>query len=195
MDVRYINPFVDATVNTMETMLGVSPERERLFLKRKDATVGDISGVIKFKSDEILGAVALTFPEKTALKVCELIIGQTFKTLTEEVRDTVAELVSIVAGSAREGFSSLGISYNISARSIVIGKSPSAHRRDDGPVLVIPFKLCNQSCIQRFFLEVCMDMRTGDSAYRSEPGENEAESCENHPEEEREAAATAADAG
>jgi chemotaxis protein CheX len=191
MDVKYINPFIDSTVNTMETMLGVSPERENLFLKRKDARIGDISGVIKFKADDVFGAVALTFPAKTALWVCELMINQTFKSLTEEVRDTVVELVRIVAGGAKDGFAALGISYNISTCSIVIAKSPSAHRRDDSPVLVIPFKLRDQ----RFFLEVCIDMKSVDSAFQSEPEESIAESDENEPDEEPEAAATAEDTG
>ncbi|NQS99060.1 MAG: chemotaxis protein CheX [candidate division Zixibacteria bacterium] len=69
MNVKYINPFIEAVMNTMETILRVKPERLAPVLKDSSLTQGDISGIIGFTSKDISGAVALSFPTQTALKV------------------------------------------------------------------------------------------------------------------------------
>lgn len=157
MDVKYINPFINSLVNTMETMLGVSPERETPFIKNNNMASGDISGIIGFASPEVVGSIAMTFPDKTALKVYELMMSEPVASLNDEVQDTIGELANIVAGGAKEEFSHLGISYHISIPTIVLGKNHTIGHKGSIPVVVVPFDIKNHP----FYLEISMKIKPG----------------------------------
>ena len=154
MDVKYINPFINSVVHTMETMLGSSPDRLDPFIKDNGNAQGDVSGIIGFTSREIVGCIALTFPAKTAQKFYEIMIGEPTPRINEEVQDTVGELANIVAGGAKEEFSDLGISYHISIPTIVSGKNHRISHKDGVLVVVIPFKLQGYP----FYMEVSMKL-------------------------------------
>ena len=48
MDVKLINPFINATLNVLETMAFIKPEAGKPYLKKNGFAQGDISGVIGF---------------------------------------------------------------------------------------------------------------------------------------------------
>ena len=152
MDVKYINPFVHAVINTMETMLGVVPERMTTYLKEDEKAHGDISGIIGFGEANIVGSVALTFPTETAIKVYKLMIGDEVTSLNEEVRDTVGELSNIVAGSAKKEFADMDILYHLSIPTVVVGKDHTVIHKGGMGVVVIPFELDNSP----FTMEISM---------------------------------------
>ena len=155
MDVKYINPFINSVDHTMLTMLGIAPHRLAPFLKEHNHGQGDVSGIIGFASQEIVGSVALTFPELTALNVYQLMMGEVVNTINEEVQDTVGELANIIAGGAKEELSGLGISYHISIPTVVVGKNHTITHKGGTPVVAIPFKLDKDS----FYMEISMKMK------------------------------------
>ncbi|MBU0519109.1 chemotaxis protein CheX [bacterium] len=157
MDVKYINPFISSLNNTLETMLSVSPGRNQPFLKSNNKASGDVSGIIGFASQEVVGSVALTFPEKAALKAYELLMGETLPHINEEVQDMVGELANIVAGGAKEEFNAIGIVYHISIPTVVTGKGHSIGHKGGVPVVVIPFELNGLP----FYMEVSMKVKPG----------------------------------
>jgi len=157
MDVKYINPFIASLNNTMETMLEVSPDRNQPFLKSNNKAGGDVSGIIGFASEEVVGSVALTFPEKAVLKVYELMMGETVSTINEDVQDTVGELANIVAGGAKEEFGTMGIAYHISIPTVVMGKNHTISHKGGIPVVVIPFDINGLP----FYMEVSMKVQPG----------------------------------
>ena len=46
MDVRFINAFLDGTINVLKTMAFVTPRAGKPFLKKDDTAAGDVSGII-----------------------------------------------------------------------------------------------------------------------------------------------------
>jgi chemotaxis protein CheX len=155
MDVKYINPFINSVYKTMETMLGVSPQRLDPFVKDHNNAQGDISGIIGFASQEVVGSVALTFPTTTALRVYQLMMGEVISSLNEEIQDTVGELANIIAGGAKEELSGLGLSYHLSIPTVVVGKNHTITHKGSTPVVGIPFKLEKDL----FLMEISMKVK------------------------------------
>ena len=136
MKAEYINPFIEAVCNMMETMMGVTPERQGIAIKEDALTTGDISGIIGFADQSITGAVALSFPTETALTIYELMMDETAQGLTSDVQDTVGELANIVAGGAKKAFADLGHQFHISIPSVIIGSNHAIFHKIGTPVVV-----------------------------------------------------------
>ncbi len=152
MDVKYINPFVNAVIHTLATMLGKMPERLAPALKDTNVAHGDISGIIGFAGQNVYGSVALSFPQETALKIYNLMMGETVGKISKEVQDTVGELVNIVAGGAKTELDEEGLAFRISIPTVVVGKNHTIAHKGNSPVVCIPFKL--EACT--FVMEICM---------------------------------------
>ena len=103
MDVSYINPFIEAVDSVFNTMLGVKPKRNGLKVSSGEAVGSVITSLVGI-SGQVSGVVALRFPPPTALKLVEKLLGSVPTEINDEVTDAVAELVNIVAGSAKAKF-------------------------------------------------------------------------------------------
>lgn len=150
MDVRFINPFINAVANTLATMAGKTPVRLAPSLKSDSIAKGDISGIIGFAGRNVHGSVALSFPEETALKIYALMMGETLPNLNKDVQDTVGELANIVAGGAKTELDALGLAFHISIPTVVLGKNHTIIHKGSAPVVLIPFQL--ESC--SFVMEI-----------------------------------------
>ncbi len=154
MDIRLINPFINAVFNTWETMLGVMPERDAPYVKDDALAVGDVSGLIGIAVDNLHGMVALGFPVDTALMIYTLLVGEVKTKITKEVGDAVGELTNIVAGGAKQELSQSGLSYHLSIPTIVTGAKHTLRSQTDSPIVVVPFRMGDQS----FQLEVSLKL-------------------------------------
>jgi chemotaxis protein CheX len=152
MDVRYINPFINSTINTIEMMMGLTPEPKPPYTKENLTTQGDISGIIGFAEKNITGSVVLSFPDDTALKLYQALTGEEVFRITRDVEDSIGELTNIVAGGAKTVLASDGLTFNISIPSVIVGKNHTINSKVDAPILVVPFQLDKY----RFVMEVSM---------------------------------------
>lgn len=157
MDVKYINPFVEAVCHTMTTMLGDTPKREKVQMKDDNRAYGDISGIIGFASNSIYGSIALTFPTETAVKCYNMMVGDNIEMITDDVRDTVGELTNIVAGGAKKIYAEQGLSFNISMPTIVLGKNHILSHKAGTPVVNVPFSIGDYP----FVMEISIKMEKG----------------------------------
>lgn len=103
MDVRYINPFVDAVGAVFTTMLHLQPARKTLKVSPTEPPGQQLTSIIGI-SGQVHGVVALRFPPQTALLLAGRLLGTTFTELNDEVIDAVAEMVNMVAGNAKAKF-------------------------------------------------------------------------------------------
>ena len=60
MDVNLINPFIDATLNVLETMTSTKAEPGKPYLKKGQVASGDVSGVIGL-TGEARGTISVSF--------------------------------------------------------------------------------------------------------------------------------------
>ena len=100
MQAQHINPFIEAVYELFQTMLQGKVERGPIGVIAGDTRPNDIMAIIGI-SGPTRGTVSLGFPEPTALAIVGRILNLPVDQVDDSVADGVAEVVNIVAGSAK----------------------------------------------------------------------------------------------
>lgn len=151
LNVDYINPFIESTVNTFSTMCSIDVKRERLFLKGDGAEIYGVTGIIGL-GGEASGSVVLNFPAEVAIAGVGSFVGEAYETITSDVVDGVGELTNIIAGDAKNRLSQKGYSFDIGLPKIVVGRNYVTAQSKSIPCIVIMFN----SDIGNFSIEVSL---------------------------------------
>jgi len=147
MKVEYINPFVNATLNTYKTMLEEEVKPGKPELKSEPFPHFDVSGVIGISGD-LVGNVVVSFPKITALRTVSKFAGEEIKVVGNELADGVAELVNIIAGSALPQLQGLRVA--ISLPTTILGTDHRIAGQKQAHSILVPFS----SSFGEFSLEV-----------------------------------------
>ena len=154
-NVEYINPFISATLQSLEVMALLRATRGAPFAKSDKAAKGDISGVIGL-AGEATGSIAITFPASLAARIYSQMVGEEVSEITDEVKDAVGEIANMIAGGAKATLAQKGFTFRIAIPSIVVGKNHTIDHKGGGLCLVVPFHVDEQT----FWLEVSFDAGT-----------------------------------
>ncbi len=138
MDVKFINPFLTATVNVLKTMAFVEPKPGKPFIKKDKIALGDVTGIIGLSGD-VTGTLSITFEENTIKHILSNMFGEEVKEINDEVRDGVGELTNMICGDARKMLQQQGINIKAAIPSIVSGKNHTIQHITAGPVIALPF--------------------------------------------------------
>ncbi len=139
MDIEFMQPFVQETINTLEVMLGVKLESKKLEMKESTDGTYDISAIIGI-SGSGTGGVVVSFPEDVACKIVSRMLGEEITELNQDVSDGLGELVNIITGNAKRGLVKHGFhDLSLSLPSVVIGKHRTVWRTKDMPCLMKRF--------------------------------------------------------
>lgn len=105
--------FISATVNTMEMMTNTKAQKKdvKIDLLQIDDKKDKLASSIGFYGS-IDGMVILVFPMNIAKKSCELLLGEKTDNV-EDILDTLAEFVNIIAGRVKALLSEHNISVDI----------------------------------------------------------------------------------
>jgi len=105
--------FINATVNTMEMMTNAKAEKTdaKVNVLQIDSVEGKLASSIGFYGN-LDGLVVLIFPLTIAKKACELLLGEETDEI-EDILDTLAEFVNIIAGRVKALLGEQGISVDI----------------------------------------------------------------------------------
>lgn len=149
MDVRYINPFIEAVQNLFATMLETEIFISKPFVQTDNTQAADVSAVIGLSGDAV-GSIALCFPMKSAVSAAGKFAGVEMSRDHEDFADALGELANIIAGQAKAKLD--GLSCTVSLPTVIIGKNYVLSNSRSTPRLVLP---CD-SALGRFSLEVSM---------------------------------------
>ncbi len=152
MDVKLVNPFINATINVLETMAFVKVTAGRPYVKQDNTAVGDVTGVLGL-TGVAHGTIAVTFEEKCILKVVSNMFGEEMESLNEDIADAVGELTNMISGQARRELDEIGKVFKAAIPSVITGKNHTIRHYSDGPKIAIPFKTDGGE----FTIEVCFD--------------------------------------
>ncbi len=152
MDVKYINPFLEGTVNVLRTMAFIEPKPGKPFIKRDDYAKGDISGIIGLTGGAITGSMALSFDESCILKIVSNMLGEKIQNMNGDIKDAVGEITNMVSGSARQRLEKEGIILKSALPTVVTGKNHSITHVMGGPSIIIPF----QTADGNFVVDICI---------------------------------------
>jgi chemotaxis protein CheX len=141
MKVEYINPFIESVMEVFGTMLGTEVTRGDIGVSKKTSSnPRDIMALIGL-SGQARGTVALSFPTETALALVSSLMGTEMRVVDDTVSDGVAEIVNMVAGSAKAKLGADdGPPIDLSLPTVVRGNSFSIDYPTQSVWLEVPFE-------------------------------------------------------
>ena len=157
MNVKLMNPFLEAVVNVLKTMTFTEPTPGKPFLSKKaEPSCGDVTGVVGL-TGKVNGSVALSFSEKAILHVVSNMFGEACKEIDAEVQDAVGELSNMICGDARRLLAEGGMIFEGAIPTVITGKEHQITHSVPGPSVVVPFSLGEHGS---FFVEICFEDET-----------------------------------
>lgn len=152
MDVLLINPFINATLNVLETMAFITVTPGKPYVKKDNLAVGDVTGILGL-TGIANGTIAVTFEEKCILTIVSNMFGEAMEMLNDEISDAVGELTNMISGQARRELEQMGKVFKAAIPSVVTGKNHSIRHYSEGPQIAIPFNTDGGN----FTIEVCFE--------------------------------------
>lgn len=152
MDVKFINPFITATLNVLKTMAATEAKVGKLYLKSGKKSTGDVTGLIGLAGSGKKGSFAVSFKESCIKKIVSNMLGEEVAELNGDVLDAVGELTNMISGGARATLAELGIDFDMAIPTIISGTGHELAHITDYPIVVVPFK----TEAGEFFVEACL---------------------------------------
>lgn len=140
LDVKLINPFVDALVYIMPQLGFQTVAKGKLsigdqFVDSKGVTV--LVGL----TDEVRGTVAYNMTEETAMKIAStMMMGMPVAAMDEMAQSAISEMTNMVTGNAATNFEKLGMRVDISPPSLVVGSNFKA-KLSNAKYLIVELQL------------------------------------------------------
>ncbi|MBI5557589.1 MAG: chemotaxis protein CheX [Deltaproteobacteria bacterium] len=140
MKAEFINPFLNATKNVLETMCQTQVKPKKPALKDNSLTYGEVTGIIGMVSAEITGCMILSFSADCILHVVANMLMEPPKTkVDDEIVDAVGELTNMICGGAKAQLAKLDYKFDLATPTMVVGKNVEISYYSDAPTIVIPF--------------------------------------------------------
>jgi chemotaxis protein CheX len=136
MDVKLLNPFIQAMVEVLKAEVHADVSRGELSLQTSALTSDDITVLINLIGD-VYGVVMYGMPSATGLSLVSKIMEQEFAELNSLAQSGVAELGNVISGQATIRFSEAGFKSNISPPMVLTGKGTTISTLDF-PRIVVP---------------------------------------------------------
>lgn len=122
MKAEYINPFITAVFDLFSTMMGCEAKRGQIAIAKKGAAEKEITALIGL-GGPTRGSVSISFPMDTAERMVARMLGTNGELDEDTLVDGTAELVNIVAGSAKAKFCKDGAApLDLSLPTIIRGE-------------------------------------------------------------------------
>ena len=154
MNVEYINPFIESTYDLFSTLLGCEAVRGDVGVARPEVNPREVMALIGL-SGMARGMVALSFPVETALNIVNKQLSTEINVVNDTVSDAIAEMVNIVAGSAKSKLSGEDRPpIDLSLPTVVRGNSYNVDYPSSSIWLEVPF----DSELGSFTLRVTFEM-------------------------------------
>ena len=140
MKAEFINPFLHATKNVIETMAQTPVNAQKPALKEGKTSYGEVTGIIGMTSEEITGSMIVSFTEKCILSiVANMLMEDPKAKIDAEVVDAVGELTNMICGGAKAQLAKIDHKFDLATPTMVVGKGVEISYYSEAPTIVIPF--------------------------------------------------------
>ncbi len=139
MDHKFVNPFIEATVNVLSTMTQTEPVAGTPYRKDGIKSWGVVSGIIGMGGDQLTGNMILSFEAPTILTIVSRMLLEDYTEINKDVIDAVGEITNMIAGNASRIFSELGYKFEMASPMMLHGSNIEINRLSSNPITVIPF--------------------------------------------------------
>ena len=153
MDVRFINPVLDAMRNVLGAMARVEVRAGTPSLKRDQDALGEVTGLMNLTGPKARISVAITFPEVVIERIAAQMLPPDAPRTRGNLADLAGELANMVAGSAKSTLEENGSPFELPLPIIILGKGHMITHRCHGPTILLPFS----TDLGGYYVEVCYE--------------------------------------
>jgi len=140
MKAEFINPFLTATKNVLETMCQTKVKAKKPAIKTSTVSYGEVTGIIGMASETITGCMVLSFSQSAILQIVANMLYEDPKAaVDEEIVDAVGELTNMICGGAKSHLAKLNHKFDLATPTMIVGKGVEISYHTEAPTIVIPF--------------------------------------------------------
>lgn len=122
MNVEYINPFINVSVNLLNMVCNVEAKRGQIFIKESTFFAERVVIIIGI-AGEFKGQVFFSMDESTACKIAStMMFGMEVNELDDMAKSAIAELGNMIMGNVSTEFFNNGTKIDITPPTILVGK-------------------------------------------------------------------------
>lgn len=123
MRYEYIEPFIISTIRVLDSVIQSDISRGEISLVRNADFSGELSVVIPLSGDAE-GSIVLNMDNDTALRICALMNGEPFESVSPLVMDSIAELANMIAGNSTSRLNELGHDFSVAPPAVLRREGP-----------------------------------------------------------------------
>mgnify|MGYP000958321242 CR=1 FL=1 len=136
MNVKFLNPFVDAAAEVLKAEAKVNITKGTLTLQKSALTTDEVTVLINLIG-QVQGVVLFGLSELLGMKLVSKMMGQDFSSFDSLAQSGVAELGNVISGRATVMLSEAGYQSTISPPTMITGKGVQISTLDF-PRIVVP---------------------------------------------------------
>jgi chemotaxis protein CheX len=129
MNVKFLNPFVEATYEVLQVETHIQVQRGPLGLEKEPYRTDDVTVIISLIG-RVEGNVFYSLSERTAIALASLIMGETFDKFDSLPQSGIAELGNVITGRASVKLAEAGYEATISTPTMLLGKGSTISTLD-----------------------------------------------------------------
>ncbi len=152
MDVKLVNPFIEATLHVLSSMAFTKAVAGKPYLKKDAVAKGDVTGIVGLIG-EASGTISVSFTEECILAIVSNMFGEEIKEINDEVKDAVGEILNIVSGQARKKLETTGKLLKGAIPTVIAGKNHTITHITKQPIVAVTFETDNGG----FTIEICIE--------------------------------------
>ena len=123
MNVEHINPFLEAGINIIKSVLGKDTKLGQLKLLKAPYKSHQVLIIIGMTGDKISGQVAISIDQQTAERIASTMMGgQYANTFDSMARSALSELFNMIMGNAASILYNKGLYIDITPPTLLTGQ-------------------------------------------------------------------------
>ena len=138
MEVKYINPFINASMKVFSTFAGLTSSPGTPSVRTRPQPNKDINGFIGLNGHGITGYFIINFATSFLEKIMAGIFDHSTST-KEDLFDLAGELTNMITGSAKADLSQKGFFFDVAVPRISHATPAIPADLEKNPIIVVPF--------------------------------------------------------
>ncbi len=139
MNVNYINPFINASINVFKTFADIDSEPGPPTVRSKPGAAEDINGFIELDGHGINGYFIIHFSKSFLNKILAILFDGHTNSSQEEAHDLAGELTNMITGNAKAELSKKGFFFDVAVPRISHTTPIISPDLKNNPVIIVPF--------------------------------------------------------
>lgn len=135
MNVKFLNPFVEAAYEVLQLEANFQTKRGELHIEKNIYITDDVTVILSLVG-EVEGMVFFSMSEQTAVGLASKILGEAFEEFDSLAQSGIAELGNVITGRASVKLSKSGFHANISPPTLLLGNGAKISTLDVPRIMV-----------------------------------------------------------